>query len=107
VRPEGIELTSDFTATINTQLAVGALEETVTVQGGSPVVDVQSVAQAKVYTRDMLDALPIERTPAAVMNTTPGVSPGSAFGNIPVFRGTNEPTAHNHQPPTTNHQRTS
>ena len=39
---EGIVLESNFTAPINAQLKVGSLEETVTVSGASPVVDVQS-----------------------------------------------------------------
>src|SRR5688572_8549316 len=39
---EGIQLESNFTAPINAQLKVGSLEETVTVSGQSPVVDVQS-----------------------------------------------------------------
>ncbi len=36
---EGIELTSDFTATINADMKVGTLEETLTVTGESPIVD--------------------------------------------------------------------
>ena len=39
---EGIELTGSFTATINAELKVGALAETITVTGETPVVDVQS-----------------------------------------------------------------
>src|SRR3989442_10500648 len=37
---EGIELTGNFTATINVDLKVGSLSETVTVTGESPIVDV-------------------------------------------------------------------
>src|SRR5262245_49152993 len=37
-RREGIELTTGFTATINADLRVGALEETITVSGQSPIV---------------------------------------------------------------------
>src|SRR6188508_2510680 len=39
IRREGITLTSGFTATINADLQVGALEETITVSGASPIVD--------------------------------------------------------------------
>src|SRR6185436_16888938 len=42
VKRENVELTSDFTATINADLKVGALEETITVSAESPVVDTQS-----------------------------------------------------------------
>src|SRR5688572_17925758 len=39
IRREGLELTTGFTATVNTELAVGALEETITVTGAAPLVD--------------------------------------------------------------------
>ena len=44
-------------------LKVGAVEETITVSGASPLVDIQSAAQQRtVLTRDVLDALPTART---------------------------------------------
>lgn len=43
VKREGVELTGSFVATVNADLKVGALEETITVTGETPVVDVQSV----------------------------------------------------------------
>src|SRR5262245_35782480 len=58
VRREGIELSSDFTMTLNTELKVGALEETLTVSGSAPVVDVQSTTRSQVLSRDVLDAVP-------------------------------------------------
>ena len=58
---DGLQLPADFTATLNVQLAVGALEESVTVSGQSPMVDVQSSARTQVITRDLLDALPTPR----------------------------------------------
>jgi hypothetical protein len=85
VKREGLELTSDFTANVNSQLSPGAVTETVTVQGRTPVVDVQSVGQAKVYTRDVVDALPTDRTPNAVLFTIPGTAAGS-FGLF-TYRG--------------------
>src|SRR5262245_35256880 len=39
---EGLELTIGFTATANAEMRVGGLEETVTVTGASPVVDIQT-----------------------------------------------------------------
>src|SRR5712691_5476951 len=42
VKREGIELSGNFVATINTELKVGAREETITVTGETPIVDVQS-----------------------------------------------------------------
>src|SRR5262245_2034704 len=40
---EGIELTSNFTASVNADMKVGAVEETITVTGESPIVDTQSI----------------------------------------------------------------
>lgn len=42
VRREGIELSGSFTATVNADLRVGSLEETITVIGETPIVDVRS-----------------------------------------------------------------
>ena len=58
VKRENVELTSDFTATINADLKVGALEETITVSAESPVVDTQSITTRTVMTREVLDAHP-------------------------------------------------
>src|SRR3954469_13551927 len=59
---DAVELPTNFTATINGELRVGALEETVTVSGLSPVVDVQNAVQQTVLTRQVLDAVPTGRS---------------------------------------------
>jgi carboxypeptidase family protein len=71
---EGIDLPSDFTATVNAELRVGALEETVTVTGASPVVDVKSATTQQVLSRDLLDAVPTGRNIWAVGATLAGVT---------------------------------
>lgn len=58
----GILLTSGFTATVNGELAVGSLEETITVTGEAPIVDTQNVAAREVFTRDTIESLPIAKT---------------------------------------------
>jgi hypothetical protein len=58
IRREGIELTAAFTANVNADLKVGSLEETITVSGQAPTVDVQNVTQQSVITRDILNAIP-------------------------------------------------
>ncbi len=58
VKREGIELTAAFTANVNADLKVGSLEETITVSGQAPTVDVQNVTQQSVITRDILNAIP-------------------------------------------------
>src|SRR5262245_23433094 len=48
IRREGVELTTGFTANVNADMKVGALEETITVTGASPIVDVQNTRTQKV-----------------------------------------------------------
>jgi hypothetical protein len=74
VKREGIELASNFTATINADLKVGAVEETVNVTGSSPVVDVQSNSKAQVLPRDVLDAVPTAHTIQGVGQLVVGVT---------------------------------
>ncbi len=62
VKREGIELQSDFTMTINGDMKVGSLEETLTVTGAAPTVDVQSTTKTQVLNRDVVDAIPTGRT---------------------------------------------
>jgi hypothetical protein len=55
VKRDGIVLAANFTAPINIEMKVGALEETITVSGESPIVDVQNVVRQTVLTREVLD----------------------------------------------------
>src|SRR5687768_6678360 len=84
---EGIELTTGFTATVNTQMAVGAVEETITVAGAAPVVDVQSVTTQTVMTREILDTVPTGRNIQAIGILIPGTGlqvGGGASYNVDV-----------------------
>jgi hypothetical protein len=74
VRREGIELSSDFTMTVNTELKVGSLEETLTVTGAAPTVDVQSTTKSQVLNRETLDAIPTGRTIQGMGQLITGVS---------------------------------
>src|ERR1700737_4547277 len=58
VRREALELPANFTASVNAELAVGKVEETVTVTGASPVVDVQNAQSTQVVSRALLDVMP-------------------------------------------------
>jgi hypothetical protein len=71
---DNIELTSDFTATINADMKVGAVEETITVSAESPVVDVQNITTRTVMTREVLDAIPTGRNIQAVGIMIPGTA---------------------------------
>jgi hypothetical protein len=73
VKREGIELAGSFTASVNADLRVGALEETITVTGEAPVVDVQSVTQQRVLDKEVLDTIPVGRNQHNVANLIPGM----------------------------------
>jgi hypothetical protein len=68
---DGVELEGALTATINADLKVGALEETVTVTGESPIIDVQSVRRQTVISGDVMKDLPAARSYAGVMMLIP------------------------------------
>src|SRR6185436_1885305 len=60
--------------TINAEMRVGALEETITVTGETPVVDVQSVRRETVISTDVIAAIPAARTVGSLLNATPGIT---------------------------------
>ena len=66
VKRDGIELSGSFVATVNADLKVGAIEETITVTGEAPTVDIQSVTQQRVLNQDVIDSIPTGRTHFAV-----------------------------------------
>src|SRR2546426_2411690 len=78
VKREGLELSTGFTAAVNAELRVGSLDETITVTGASPVVDVQNVRSQQVLARRVLDALPYSKTFTAFSPLTRGVG-GDGF----------------------------
>jgi hypothetical protein len=95
-RREGIELTGSFTATVNAEMKVGTLEETVTVTGESPIVDVQSARRQTVITSDVLKAIPTVRSYNALVVVVPGVvtntndvATGTATTQFPIHGGRN------------------
>ena len=78
MKREGIELTGSFVATVNADLQVGSLEETITVSGDAPIVDVQSAKRQEVVTNDIVAAIPTGRSYNALMVLIPGVAVTSA-----------------------------
>src|SRR5688572_9748385 len=74
VRREGIELTGTFVATIDADLRVGALEETITVTGESPIVDVQRTTQQRVFDQQIIEAIPAGRSHINQVVLIPGLS---------------------------------
>jgi Carboxypeptidase regulatory-like domain len=74
LRREGIQLPSSFTATVDAELAVGAVEETLTVTGAAPIVDVQTVTQQRTLSQEILEAIPTGRLPQSYTLLITGVT---------------------------------
>jgi hypothetical protein len=90
VRREGVELAGTFVATINADMAVGNVSETVTVTSESPIVDLQSSQRQRVFSQEVLDAIPAGRSHINEIVLLPGVNaaqPGR--GGLQDVGGTN------------------
>src|SRR5262245_19225569 len=74
VKREAIELTGAGVTTINADMRVGAVEETITVSGATPIVDTQTSTKREVVLADeVLAAVPVTRTYGSVLAMVPGV----------------------------------
>ena len=76
VSREGVELSGSATVSVNADLRVGALEETVTVTGESPVVDLQSAERQTVLTNEVIQAIPTAGSYNALLVLVPGLLGG-------------------------------
>lgn len=87
VRREGLELATGFTANVSAEMKVGAMEETVTVTGSSPVVDVQNVRFQQVLSRDVWDSLPTGKTLSGYVQLTLGATMGASGQDVGGLKG--------------------
>jgi hypothetical protein len=71
---EGIELTGNFTATVSAELRLGALEESITVTGQAPAVDVQGVSRQQALSAEVIGAVPSGRNYTNLGVLVPGIS---------------------------------
>src|SRR5437899_3669202 len=83
VKREGIILQCTFDANVNADLRVGTVQETVTVSGASPVVDVKNNITQTVLTKEQIEILPGDRTLKGRAALIPGVViPGANTGVV-------------------------
>ncbi len=82
IKREGIELTANFTATLNVELQVGALTETVTVSGDTPIVDVQNVPNNMIVTTEVLTSVPLAKTTQTILAMMPSVVRGPTAQDV-------------------------
>jgi hypothetical protein len=73
---EGIVVQVAQTTRVDADLSVGTLQETVTVSGQSPVVDVSSTVTQTNITKDIYEAIPTGRNPWVMAGLVPGVVTG-------------------------------
>src|SRR5881296_299159 len=78
---DGVELTTSFTATINAEMKVGQVEDTVTVLGETPVVDSLNVRTQNTFVRETLDAIPTTKR----LGQYASIIPGATYTN-PTFQ---------------------
>jgi len=73
MKREDIELTGSFTATVNAEMKVGGVSETITVSGETPIVDTQSVRRQTTLSGELLTSVPTARSWAATALLIPGI----------------------------------
>jgi len=76
----GVALSGTAVVTINADLTVGGVQETITVSGETPVVDLQSTTRQAVMDQEIVSAIPSSRTPFTVGVLIPGVRKGAFTG---------------------------
>jgi hypothetical protein len=73
VKREGIDVTGSGVIPINVAMRVGAVAETVTVTGETPVVDTQSARRQAVLSNEVINTVPATRTYGALLSAIPGL----------------------------------
>ncbi len=76
VAREGVELTGGATSLVNVEMRVGSLNETITVTGEAPVVDVQSSRRQTVLTNEVINSIPTVGTYNSLLVLVPAVMGG-------------------------------
>src|SRR5688500_4949033 len=71
---DDVEVRGSGVIPINAELRIGALQETITVTGESPLVDTQSTRRETVLTSETLNSMPATRSAGALLNAIPGLS---------------------------------
>src|SRR5215467_4916377 len=77
VKRENVDVSGAGVITINADLKVGSVAETITVTGETPIVDVQSATRQEVLANDVVSRLPITRSYDSVLTAVPAVNGGN------------------------------
>jgi Carboxypeptidase regulatory-like domain len=88
IKRDGIELTGNFVASVSVEMRVGAVEETITVSGEAPTVDVTSSKRQQTISGDVIAAIPSSRQYFALTTLVPALNiQGNDIGGAsgPIF----------------------
>jgi hypothetical protein len=77
---EGLQLSGTATFTVDGEMRVGAVQETITVSGDAPTVNLQTTTRQAVMDQEILTAIPTARNPFSVGVLIPGVRKGAFTG---------------------------
>jgi hypothetical protein len=91
VKRDGVVLSGTLTTNLDADLRVGNLQETITVAGETPTVDVQTATREAVVAKDVIDALPTSRNSFSLGILIPGMNVRNAFGSVTDVGGANGP----------------
>jgi hypothetical protein len=94
LKREGVEVSGTGVISINAELKVGGVAETITVTGATPVVDVTSTTRAVTLDNETMRNLPAVRSYSYLLTAVPGiqsnitdVNTGPVFAIFPVHGG--------------------
>ena len=86
----GIELPASFTATVNAEMKLGSISETITVSGEAPVVDVHTATQSQqIVTSEVRNAIPLSSNAAAFAQLIPAATQAASDRDVGGIRGEN------------------
>jgi hypothetical protein len=71
---DGVMVTVGFSAQINAQMGVSAVQETITVTGVSPIVDTRNTGTRQTFTNELLQSIPSARDPWVILQQTAGIA---------------------------------
>src|SRR4030095_15575968 len=86
LKREGITVQTSAASTVNADLSVGAVNETITVSGEAPLVDVTNTAQQTVFKRDVIQALPLGKNAGLFAAVVPGATVSVANVDVAVTK---------------------
>ncbi len=78
---EGILVSATHTTTLDIALEQGAIENTLTVVGQSPTVDMEKTQTGTTFTKDLINSLPLARDLSSIFNAAPGMFSRTSHGS--------------------------